>query len=387
MPPTPDVSVVIPTFSRPDLVTRAVRSALAQTVGNIEVLVVIDGPDDATRSALATITDARLRVVALPEQGGAPNARNVGAREARAPWTAMLDDDDEWLPHKLAVQLDLANGSPVPMPIVASRLFNRTPRAEFVMPRRLPVAGEPLSEYLSVRRGLFHGDGFIQTSTIMAPTELLRRVPFTVGLRRQQELDWTLRAVSHDGVDLIIAAEPLVIWHTDEDRPRVSLQSPWQGQLEWLRGIRPLVTPRAYAAITMSVISSMAAPTRSAKVFWTLLREARQHGRPGAIDYLTFLQIWLIPPQLRRSLRDLILGRRRANRAAGQPETPESAAVPTHAMVPPLPAPRLPVEPDRVGEPGAYTDGMLTVTRLDPEAGGMPALDATSTRSGDDVRR
>jgi glycosyltransferase involved in cell wall biosynthesis len=249
--------------------------------------------------------------VGLRARRGAPHARNAGVRLARAPWTALLDDDDEWRAPKLAAQLDLAKGAHVPMPIVASRLVNRTPRAEFVMPRRLPAAGEPLSEYLTVRRGLFHGDGFIQTSTIMAPTELLRRVPFADGIRRLQELDWTIRALDHADVDLIVAAEPLVIWHTDEDRPRLSLDSPWEESLEWLRRSRPLLTPRAYAAVTMSVISSMAAPTRSARVFRTLLREARQHGRPGALDYLTFLQIWLIPPQLRRSVRDLALSRRR----------------------------------------------------------------------------
>jgi glycosyltransferase involved in cell wall biosynthesis len=326
MPSTPDVSVVIPTLSRPALVTRAVRSALAQTIDDIEVIVVVDGPDDATRTALAAITDTRLRVIGLPQKGGAPNARNAGVQVARAPWTALLDDDDEWLAHKLAVQLDLAKGAHVPMPIVASRLINRTPRAEFVMPRRLPAAGEPLSEYFTVRRGLFHGDGFIQTSTIMAPTELLRRVPFDAAVPRMQELDWTLRALSQDGVDLLIADEPLVIWHQDEDRPRISLNSPWQEQLEWLRRSRPLLTPRAYAAVTMSVVSSMAAPTRSTKVFGTLLREARQHGQPGALDYLTFLQIWLIPPQLRRSLRDRVMKRRPRPR---QPELTDSAGTPT----------------------------------------------------------
>lgn len=323
MPSAPDVSVVIPTRFRPDLVTRAVRSALAQTVQDIEVIVVIDGPDDETVEAVAAIGDPRVRAVPLPERGGAPNARNVGVREARAPWTALLDDDDEWLPDKLAVQLDLAKNAPVPLPIVASRLINRTPRAEFVMPRRLPAPGEPLSEYLTVRRGLFHGDGFIQTSTIMAPTELLRRVPFTVGLRRMQELDWTIRALSHDGVDLVMAAEPLVRWHTDEDRPRVTFDTSWEEQLEWLRRSRPLLTRRAYAALVMSVISSMAAPTRSPAAFRTLLREARQHGRPGAIDYLTFMQIWLIPEQRRRQLRDLILKRRRPAQPAERPPAGE----------------------------------------------------------------
>jgi hypothetical protein len=195
-------------------------------------------------------------------------------------------------------------------PIVVSRLVNRTPRAEFVVPRRLPAPGEPMSEYLAVRRGLFHGDGFIQTSTIMAPTELLRRIPFAVGLRRLQELDWTLRALREDGTDVIMATQPLVIWHTDEDRPRVSFDAPWQGQLAWLRASRHLFTPRAYAALTMSVISAMAAPSHSPAVFWTLLREARGFGRPGWLDYVTFLQVWLVPQGLRRRLRDAILGRR-----------------------------------------------------------------------------
>jgi hypothetical protein len=180
------------------------------------------------------------------------------------------------------------------------------------MPRRLPAPGEPLSEYLTVRRGLFYGDGFIQTSTIMAPTELLRRVPFTVGLRRQQELDWTLRAVRHADVALIVAEEPLVIWHQDEDRERISHEMPWEPQLHWLQENRELFTPRAYAAFTMSVLGSMAATTRSPKVFRQVLREARGYGRPGIIDYVTFLQIWAIPPGLRHSLRDRVLGRRRA---------------------------------------------------------------------------
>jgi hypothetical protein len=311
---TPDVSVVIPTFGRPDLVIRAVRGVLTQTVHNVEVIVVVDGSDDATSAALAVIDDARLRVMALAEQGGAPNARNVGIRAARAPWTALLDDDDEWLPEKLAVQLELARGASAPLPIIASRLINRTPRADLVMPRRLPEPAEPLSEYLTVRRGLFHGEGFIQTSTIMAPTELLRLVPFAAGVRRMQELDWTIRALSHEGVGLVFAAEPLVVWHTDEDRPRISLHSPWRESLEWLRRSRPLLTPRAYAALATSVISSMAASTHSPRVFLTLLHEARRHGRPSAIDYVTFLQIWLIPPGLRRGLRDRILGRRRSRR-------------------------------------------------------------------------
>jgi len=91
----------------------------------------------------------------------------------------------------------------------------------------------------------------------------------------------------------------------------VSFDAPWREQLEWIRRSRDLFTPRAYAALIMSVISAMAAPTGSPRVGWTLLREAQVHGRPGLLDYVTFLQVWLIPPTLRRALRDRALAGRR----------------------------------------------------------------------------
>ena len=135
--------------------------------------------------------------------------------------------------------------------------------------------------------------------------------PFTDRLRRLQELDWTLRCMEHDGVGLVYAPEPLVVWYADENRQRISADSPWRESLEWLRDSRPRVTRRAYAALAMSVVSSMAAPTRDPRAFAVVLREAVRHGRPGVLDYLTFLQVWLLPTGLRRAVRDAILGRRR----------------------------------------------------------------------------
>ncbi len=327
----PQVSVVIPTRSRPALVPRAVRSALAQTVTDVEVIVVVDGPDTVTRPALADqLGDERLRLVQLAVPGGAPAARNAGVTHARGAFVALLDDDDEWLPDKLETQLALARGASHRLPIVASRLRVRTPRGEFELPRRLPADGEPPSEYLAVRHGLFHGDGFIQTSTILAPTELLRRVPFADGLRRLQELDWTLRCLQLDGVGLEYAERALTIWYADENRPRVSFDAPWRQAVEWLHSTRSRVTPRAYAALALSVVSSMAATSHDPRVFVSLLRDARRHGRPGALDYLTHLQVWLLPATLRRVLRDRFLTRRPAPSVplAAPPQPPAGALPP-----------------------------------------------------------
>ena len=80
----PLVSVVIPTFHRPTLVGRAVRSVLAQTVADLEAIVVVDSRDDETVSALGTIRDARL-VVHVPDRHlGNADARNAGVALAHA---------------------------------------------------------------------------------------------------------------------------------------------------------------------------------------------------------------------------------------------------------------------------------------------------------------
>jgi glycosyltransferase involved in cell wall biosynthesis len=72
----PDVSVVVPTCGRPGLVGRAIRSALAQTVENIEVVVVIDGPDDETRAVLRR----GLRDLMLRRRKPAPAHVSAGRR-------------------------------------------------------------------------------------------------------------------------------------------------------------------------------------------------------------------------------------------------------------------------------------------------------------------
>src|SRR5579871_5746785 len=104
----PEVSVVIPTRNRPEAVVRAVESALAQTVRDLEVTVVIDGPNEATALALARLQerDTRLHVIELERNVGACAARNRGIEASKGRWIALLDDDDEWLQNKLEKQLE-----------------------------------------------------------------------------------------------------------------------------------------------------------------------------------------------------------------------------------------------------------------------------------------
>jgi glycosyltransferase involved in cell wall biosynthesis len=105
----PLVSVVIPTFRRPDLLQRAVASVARQTHRPIELIVVDDDGDDRTaevvRAAMPT-ADCGLQFVGFIQKGGGgAAARNVGLVAARGRYVQFLDDDDELFPDKLASQV------------------------------------------------------------------------------------------------------------------------------------------------------------------------------------------------------------------------------------------------------------------------------------------
>jgi glycosyltransferase involved in cell wall biosynthesis len=100
----PKVSVVIPTYNRAAKVQSTIESVLAQTVTDIEVIVVDDGSSDDTGRVLDEVFGDHIRYYAQTNQGVSA-ARNKGISEARGEWIAFLDSDDLWEPEKLELQL------------------------------------------------------------------------------------------------------------------------------------------------------------------------------------------------------------------------------------------------------------------------------------------
>lgn len=105
---TPRVSIVLPTYNRATTLRRAIDSVLAQSVDDFELIVVDDASTDATTAVLSVYADRRLRVIRRQQRAGAASARNDGIRAAAGEWIAFQDSDDEWLPHKLQLQLALS---------------------------------------------------------------------------------------------------------------------------------------------------------------------------------------------------------------------------------------------------------------------------------------
>jgi len=97
-----NISVVIPTFNRSDVLRRALDSVFAQTTPAEEVIVVDDGStDDTSDWVVRDFPDCNY---IRQENRGVSAARNRGIRAARGEWIALLDSDDEWLPKKLERQ-------------------------------------------------------------------------------------------------------------------------------------------------------------------------------------------------------------------------------------------------------------------------------------------
>ena len=104
------ISVIIPTHNRKESLSRALDSVVFQTHPADEIIVVDDGSDDGTRQF---ITRQYKQVIYLHHDNrGVSFSRNAGVARAQGKWLAFLDSDDEWLPNKLALQLDALSENP-----------------------------------------------------------------------------------------------------------------------------------------------------------------------------------------------------------------------------------------------------------------------------------
>lgn len=109
----PAVSVIMPAYNVEPYVGDAIRSALAQTFTDFELIVVDDGSKDGTAGVVKELArqDARIQLVQQANRGLA-GARNSALRAARGAFFALLDSDDLWEPEFLAEQMAILSSRP-----------------------------------------------------------------------------------------------------------------------------------------------------------------------------------------------------------------------------------------------------------------------------------
>jgi glycosyltransferase involved in cell wall biosynthesis len=108
----PNVSVIIPTYNRAEFVRAAINSVLRQTFQSFEVIVVDNGSTDHTKDIVQEFTDSRIKYLRIGVNNGVSPARNLGILHSSGKYVAFLDDDDEWLPEKLQLQVSVMENSP-----------------------------------------------------------------------------------------------------------------------------------------------------------------------------------------------------------------------------------------------------------------------------------
>jgi glycosyltransferase involved in cell wall biosynthesis len=300
----PLITAVIPTRGRAGLVARAVRSALHQTYPHVEVIVVVDGPDEATLEALKAIEEQRLRVIALAENVGGSEARNIGVRAARGTWIALLDDDDQWFSEKLATQIAVADLSARHFLVTCRRLERQPGRPDVLAPRRGLRPGEHVSEYMFYPEDKRHHLCGPQTSSFLATKELFLDVPFSKGLRCHQDWDWYLRVMHNERTVALMVDEPLYVMDVEPERPRMTQIAKWHFSLDWVESRKNLFTLRAYRSVLINeCMFRCEETTHRTRIFKELLSLCQQSGKLRGTDWIAIAKWYLFRPSVRLRLR------------------------------------------------------------------------------------
>lgn len=202
------VSVVIPAYNS-NYVRAAIESILSQTHRDLDVIVVDDGsPGQAIEFICAYFPSVRY----IRQANAGPSAaRNRGIREAKGEWIAFLDDDDIWLPEKIAKQISVIAGLPIKERIGLIYTGQYMIQDETLLGGKVHEANGMIYHYL-----LF--GNFIGTcSSIMIPKYVFERVGgFDESLICSQDFDLYLRIAREYEIHSV--SEPLIKYRTRPDQ-------------------------------------------------------------------------------------------------------------------------------------------------------------------------
>lgn len=302
----PRVSVVIPAYNRGDVVGAAIDSARAQTVSDIEIIVVDDGSTDDTESVVRSYDDSRVRYLSHGENRGRSAARNTGIDAARGEYVAFLDSDDRWLAHKLERQLARLESRPpewigvyceflTPAPSRLGEAVDWVSRRVFADPAVREGGRELAREILTMN--VLMGPG----STLLVRREALDGVRFDEELIDHEDWDFVFQLL--DVGKIAHVDEPLVVVpESGGDPPAEKL----------VAAKRRFLERHADRIDAFEAEGTKIRPIHRVSVAGVFLREGRPLGASPYLGWETFLDArnWLRVPWwtllgIRRRLSEL----------------------------------------------------------------------------------
>lgn len=242
------VTAIITTHNRLELLKRAIRSVLDQTYPDIELIVVDDHSDDGTKEYCLT-QDFKYIYIPSEESNGGNYARNLGIKNASGEYIAFLDDDDYWLPQKIDKQVALIESIPNCEMVycgMISELIGRDGEIEEL-------------KYHKNEFGFF-GDMSKKillticctTTTIMATKHILYEVGmFDESLRFWQEYELTIRLAQKTTFHFV--NEPLVVYRIDTNDKNRLTNKYW----EWKAAVKKIHQKHSALYSTLGFIERM----------------------------------------------------------------------------------------------------------------------------------
>jgi len=181
---SPRVSIVVPAHNRAAFIERSVRSALAQTFSDLEVIVVDDASTDETVQRVEQIRDPRLVVLRHETNRGAQAARNTGLARARGEFVAFLDSDDELCVDKVALQVEAFSRAGPEVGVIFGRYLHQLREGRRIMVAKL---GDDAYRSLLTRPS-------VHIITLLVRRSCFEAIgPHDEGVRAHQEWDLALR--------------------------------------------------------------------------------------------------------------------------------------------------------------------------------------------------
>lgn len=289
----PLVSVVMPTRNRQAVAMIALKSVIGQNYKNMEIIVIIDGKDEDTLRELKKFDDDRIYIYMLDKPLGGAGARNCGIEKSRGEYIAFIDDDDEWLPGKIELQIESVDMSSR-FQIISHKVIAKNEFSENIWPVKNYLPNDDLSEYMFVRDRLFRGERFIQTSTLMFSRAILEKMCFDSILTSGQESDLILRASKIENFRFCMLTDVLSIWNYGYNHKSITRESDWEGSLSWAMNNRDLLTKKSFADYMLTVVASKASRKPNLKRLLNIIYLSGKYGvlRPKNIVIASIMHIF-----------------------------------------------------------------------------------------------
>jgi len=320
------VSIIIPVYNVEQYIAETIKSVLAQTYQDFEIIIVDDESPDRSIAICQSFTDPRIRIIQQKNRGAA-GARNTGIRQSQGNYLALLDSDDLWLPEKLECQLQHLQTHPdVGVSFCRAALIDEqgSPLGVYQMPRLTDIDAAYLFQANAIGSG----------STPMVRRQVFEAIKFQDQLRgeledcyfderlmRSEDLDCWIRIVLQTPWKIEGTSEPLALYRVNSSSLSSNLLKEfesWEQVLEKTRTYAPEVVSQVEQlarAHQLRYLSRQAIRLKNGEMAMTLINRSLmsdwhicvQEPRRTLLTIVAAYLIRILPPLLYDQMEQIAL--------------------------------------------------------------------------------